>query len=206
MRFIDRTDAGKKLADVLAPYKGEDVVVYALPRGGVPVAKEIARELNAPLDLLIARKIGHPLSPEFAVAAVTENGPVVTDDATAGIDPVWLEVEVARQREEAKRRRTVYVQGHERQSSQGKIAIIVDDGLATGLTMKAAIEELKRDQPKKIIVAVPVSPSDTYAAIHELADDIICLTIVAGWFGGVGAYYTSFPQLTDEEVIWLMKN
>lgn len=202
MAFIDRFDAGVQLTAALTDYHTDDVLIYALPRGGVAVAKPIAQDFNVPLNLLIIRKIGHPLMPEFALAAVTENGPVLTENGLPkDVDKAWFDHAVKKERTEAKRRRETYVSGQERVSAAGKTAIIVDDGLATGLTMKAAIGELRRDKPNKIIVAVPVAPIDTYAAIEKEADVIVCLHIVAGIFSGISAYYTHFPQLDDQTVI-----
>lgn len=206
MTFIDRVDAGRKLAAALSPYRADDVVLYALPRGGVAVARPIAEALNVPIDLVITRKVGHPAMPEFAIAAVTERGPVVTEDGTPpGIGAEWFAHAVDAERREATRRRKAYLGGRERTSAKDKIAILVDDGLATGLTMRAAIREVRTDNPKKIIVAVPVAPADTYVAVADEADDVICLHIVAGFFGGVGAFYTCFPQLGDDEVTKLLK-
>ncbi len=208
MRFADRHDAGRRLAAVvLAKYRGSDVVVYALPRGGVVTGFEIARSLGAPLDLIITRKIGHPLQPEYAIAAVGEDGSMLgTERELEAIDAHWLEEEKKRQQKEIKRRHEVYLGGREAIPAEGKIAILVDDGIATGLTMRVGILELKHRHPKKIIVAVPVAPASTADLIRSEADELVALDIPADgeYLGAVGAYYDDFQQVEDEEVISLI--
>src|SRR3989344_1657662 len=145
MRFKDRADAGRKLAHALNKFKGRQGVVYALPRGGVVLGVEIAQALHMPLDLVIPRKIGHPISPEYAIGAVVENGEKVCNEMeVARIDPEWFRREVERERQEARRRRELYLGGREPAPVEGKTAIIVDDGIATGLTMEVAIRDVKR--------------------------------------------------------------
>src|SRR4249920_73380 len=140
--FLDRVDAGKKLARALWPYKGEPLVIYALPRGGVVLGVEVARALEAPLDLIVVRKIGHPFQPEYAIGAVAEDGYVVTNpDEVSALDKDWLDRATAAELKEARRRRTLFLQGRAPVAVRDKIAIIVDDGLATGLSMSAAIHE-----------------------------------------------------------------
>lgn len=142
MYFKNRVDGGRKLADLLKKFKGKDVVIYALPRGGVVTAYEIAKEIQAPLDLIITRKIGHPYQPEYAIGAVAENGhSVFNKEEVAEIDENYLTSEAEKQKEEAKRRREIYLAGRKPIPYKGKVAILVDDGIATGLTMKAAIKE-----------------------------------------------------------------
>ncbi len=206
MRFHNRKEAGKLLADALIKYRGEEVIVYALPRGGVVLGYEVANALNAPLDLLIARKIAHPASPEYAIAAVTESGEMsVSEPELALLDKKWFREAAEKQREEAKRRRVKYLGDRSSAETAGKTAIIVDDGLATGLTMEAGIKELKKLHPKKIVVAVPVAPADTKIKISKMVDEIIVLCTPEIFLGAVGNYYTEFPQVEDEEVIRLMK-
>ncbi len=201
MRFKDRRMAGKQLGKTLRAYDGEDAVVYAIPRGGVVTGYEVARALDAPLDIIIARKIGHPASPEYAIAAVTENGdPVIDRTEAANVDAAWLARAIATARREAKRRREAYSGGIHPLSCGGKTAIIVDDGLATGLTMKAAAKELLARHPKRIIIAVPVAPKSVIAELSRLADEVVTLLSPNGSFEAVGAYYEKFPQITDEEV------
>lgn len=203
--FQDRRDAGEQLSRLLTDYNNK-TVVYALPRGGVVVAEVVAKKLKAPLELLIPRKIGHPYNPEYAIGAVTEHGkPILDETETAYVSKVWLESEITKQREEAKRRRKLYVGNKKPASVAGKTAIIVDDGIATGLTMFAAIDELKELRPKKIIVAIPVMPKDTVQKLKTLVDQVIAIEIPDFFRGAIGAYYDNFRQVEDEEVIKILK-
>ncbi len=205
MHFKDRKEAGRRLAEALAAYIGKDVIIYSLPRGGVVLGYEIAKKLGAPLDLLITRKIGYPGNEECAVCAVAEDGDMICDRAgVAMVDPEWLDAQAKKEREEAVRRRQVYLKGREPLPVDGKIAIIVDDGVATGLTIILAIRELKHRNPQKIIVAVPVASEQAAEIIRQEADELIALDVPA-YFAAVGAYYESFPQLTDAEVVRLME-
>lgn len=204
MRFKDRVDAGKRLAEALRMYKGEDVVVYALPRGGVVLGYEIAKELNASLDLVITRKIGYPGNEECAVCAVAEDGHMICDQSVAPqLDKEWLRRQAEKEMQEARRRREVYLKGREHVSADGKVAIIVDDGIATGLTILLAISELRHQNPKKIVVAVPVASVDASERVREEADELVALDVPV-YFQAVGAYYSEFSQLEDDEVIRLM--
>lgn len=202
MRFKNRIEAGRKLAKLLKKYKRNDAVVYALPRGGVVLGSEISKELGAPLDLIITRKIGHPFQSEYAICAVAEDGDMIcNEDERARVDKKWLENETAKERQEAGRRREAYLKGRELISVQGKTAIIVDDGVATGLTMRLAIQEAKHNNPARIIVAVPVIPADTAKKIKKEVDEFIALEAPVLFFGSIGEYYDEFPQVEDEEVI-----
>jgi predicted phosphoribosyltransferase len=202
--FKDRVDAGRKLAEALASYKREDVVIYGLPRGGVVLGAEIARSFGAPLDLIIVRKVGHPTAPEYAIAAVAEDGHTVVNRLEVdSIDKEWFEENVRIERQEARRRRELYTRGHAPVPATGKVAIIVDDGLATGLTMFGAIQEIRHSDPEKIVVAVPVAPPQTVQALREVADDVVVLHVTAN-FGAIGSFYSLFNQVSDEEVIELM--
>lgn len=206
MRFKDRKSAGQKLAQALIKYKNKDSIVYALPRGGVIVGAEVAKILHLPLDLVITRKIGHPNQPEYAIAAVAENGHMVKNvSELASVDEKWFKEEVEKQRLEAVRRRQKYLPGRLPLSAEGKITILVDDGIATGLTLKAAIAELKHFHPKKIIVAVPVSPQQTAEEIKKEVNEFVALDTPKDFLGSIGAYYDYFPQVSDEEVIELVK-
>jgi len=207
MRFVNRTDAGKQLAAKLAEqYQGKDGVVYALPRGGVVLGIEIAGRLRMPLDLIIARKIGHPQNPEYAVGAVTENGDLVRSPYEVGnIPEQWFQRQAAAEREEARRRHQLYVGGRAPLPAAGKIAILVDDGIATGLTMEAAIRALHRQRPERVVVAVPVVPADTAAKLAREVDDVVALDVARDYLGAVGAYYDDFPQVTDDEVVALLQ-
>jgi|SRR3989344_330871 len=206
--FTDRTQAGKQLAEQLESYRGKDAVILALPRGGVVTGYEIARALSLPLDIVAVRKLGHPLSPEYAIGAVDEYETKILNDAeTATIDKRWLKEKIAREHEEAKRRSVVYRGGREPHGLSGKTVIIVDDGIATGLTMRLTVRAVKARKPKKIIVAVPVAPAESLAALkREGADEIIVLLPPEEFMGAVGAHYAEFEQLSDEEVIRLLQS
>ncbi|HET9130712.1 MAG TPA: phosphoribosyltransferase [Terriglobia bacterium] len=203
--FRDRSDAGRQLANALAGYKGLPVVILALPRGGVEIGAQVAQFLNAPLDLVVVRKIGHPDSPEYAIGAVAEDGFVLTNpDEAAHVDPEWLREAASYEWNETQRRKRVFLGERRRVSVKDKIAIIVDDGLATGLTMEAAIHDVRKRHPQKIVAAVPVAALDTAAKIGRQVDDFIALLTPAS-FQAIGAYYEDFAQVTDEEVIDRMK-
>lgn len=206
MIFANRAEAGRLLAKELSRYKGKDVVVCGLPRGGVVPAVEIGRYLNAPVDLVIVRKIGYPGVPEYAIGAIAEDGHMLGSEELETVDPSWLEREKKRQREEARRRREKYLGGKPSISVEGKIAILVDDGVATGLTLRVGIVELRHRRPKKLVVAVPVLPQSTAARIRPEVDELVALQIPRDteYLGAVGAYYEDFSPVEDEEVIALM--
>jgi len=209
MIFRDRKEAGELLAEaILRKYNGTlyDPVVVAIPRGGVIVAKPIAEALNAPLTLVIPRKIGAPFNEEFAVGAVTEDGyvlmnPSITEEIAyrMGITKEYIERKALEEMKEIARRKQLYLQGREIPIT-GKDVILVDDGIATGLTVKAAILSLKRQNPRKIILAVPVMPADKVSEFQNLVDDLIVL-YTPEFFNAVGQFYYDFSQTTDEEVI-----
>ncbi len=209
IRFLDRSDAGRQLAAKLVPMALAKPVVYALPRGGVPVAAEIARALHAPLDLILVRKIGAPGSPELALGAIVDGADpqmVINEQVRryTGADDAFLERARARELAELERRRALYTSGREQVDPAGHTAVIVDDGLATGATMKAAIVAIKRQGADKICVALPVAPEDALDELREIADLIVCLH-PARHFLGVGAFYDDFHQLSDEETIALLR-
>lgn len=180
-------------------------MVYALPRGGVVLGAEIAKKLKAPLDLVITKKIGHPANPEYAICAVAEEGDPTCDiSELRGIDPTWFQAEVERVKNEIRRRRMLYFGDAEQLDVEGKVAIIVDDGIATGFTMVAAIKEIRKRRPAKIVVAIPVTPHDTAQKLRTLADDLVSLDIDKHYLGSVGAYYLDFSQLEDGEVIAIL--
>lgn len=206
MRFRNRTEAGKELAHALAAYKDTDAVVYALPRGGVIFGYEIARVLGIPLDLVITRKIGHPMNPEYAVCAITETGTLICNEfEKKSLDTTWFHRAEEEEVKEAKRRRSTYLKNTKHISAQGKIAIIVDDGIATGLTIRAAAASLHNEHPRKLIIAVPVAPHDVVLQLKKEVDDVVLLEDAHDYLGSVGAYYDEFPQMSDEEVITLLK-
>lgn len=203
--FRDRQEAGRKLAEELARLHLADPVVLALPRGGVPVAKEIAEALKAPLDIIIVRKVGAPGNAELAVAAIVEGNPpdiVLNREIVEAysLDDAELRSLVDREFPELERRRLVYSGARRPLSTAGKTVILVDDGAATGTTMKVAIRALKRRSPREVVVALPVAPPDTLAELASEADRIVCLSR-PGRFLALGYHYRDFPQLTDEEVV-----
>ncbi len=204
--FKNRSEAGKQLAQKLEKYKDKDVVIYALPRGGVVTAYEIASYFHAPMDLIITRKIGHPYSPEYAIGAVAENGHhIFNQNEIFDVDSAWLNMAIEKEKLEARRRRKIYLADKKPVSCKGKIAILVDDGIATGLTMKAAILEIKHEGPKQIVVAVPVAPPETAKEIQNIIDDFVAVYIPEYFAGSIGAYYKDFLPVSDSMVIRLLE-
>lgn len=202
--FRNREDAGRKLALALMRFKDEHPCILALPRGGVPVAYEVAKALDAPLDLVLVRKIGAPFQPELAIAAVVDGSRpelVVNEDLARQleIDDAYLAREEMRQLREIERRRQFYLAGLDRVPVRGKTAIIIDDGIATGATIRAAINATRRANPKRIVVAAPVAPVETIAALRSEADEVVCVE-QPEYFGGVGRHYIDFTQVDDEDV------
>lgn len=206
--FVDRTEAGRRLAAALGRFRGAPVIVLALPRGGVPVAFEVARALGAPLDLVMVRKIGAPHQPELAIGAVADGARpdmVLNEDVVAalGVGEAYIEQEKARQLAEIERRRKVYL-GHARPAEvKGRTAIIVDDGIATGATVRAAVGAVRKAGAGRVVIATPVAPPDTVAALARVADEVVCLDQPL-WFAAIGQFYRDFRQLDDEEVIALL--
>lgn len=206
--FFNRQEAGKLLAEALKSHLGEDVVVLALPRGGVPVASPISFALKAPLDLIFAHKIGHPLQKEYAIAAITEGGHMVGhEEELKRVDKGWLEKEKEKTFQNMKRQRSLYLQERKKPVLKDKIVILVDDGVATGLTLLAAILEVKQLNPKKLIIAVPIAPKNTAEKIKKQVDELVALKVDEDelFLGAVGAYYEEFVQVQDQEVIDLLK-
>lgn len=207
MRFLNRQEAGRQLAQALAKYRDTDTIVYALPRGGVAVGFEVAQALGAPLELVIARKIGHPHNPEYAVCVISEEGELLCDEYERSLaDRDWLKIEAASQWREALRRRAAYCGDKPRLSAKDKRAIVIDDGVATGLTMRAALRSIKKDQPKELVAAVPVAPHEVVEALRAEADRVVALEDARDYLGAVGAYYYDFPQLSDREVIAFLRH
>ncbi len=206
--FRNRSEAGSRLAARLDRYKDRnDVIVLALPRGGVVTGYEIARAIGAPLDVLIVRKIGFPYQPELAAGAVAETGSVVLNRdiiSMGGLSEEALRPEVDRQKEEIARRIVLYRAGRKLSNLRGKTVILVDDGVATGATMKAAIAALKQENIAKLIVALPVGPPETVEVMRTMVDELICLETPL-YFMAVGAHYGDFTQVTDEEVVKLLE-
>ena len=207
--FRDRADAGRQLAARLVPMALDRPVVYALPRGGVPVATEVARALKAPLDLILVRKIGAPGAPEVALGAIVDGAnpqTVINEDVRrrSGADDAWLERARARELVELERRRARYLGGRRQVDPTGRTAIVVDDGLATGATMKAALIAIRRLGAAKVVIAIPVAPAEALADIGAEADAVVCLRSESR-FRGVGGFYDDFHQLTDEETVGLLR-
>jgi putative phosphoribosyl transferase len=205
--FADRVDAGKRLAEALAEFHGKNAVVLAVPRGGVVVGYEIAAALVLPLDVIVPRKLGAPDNPELAIGAVAEDGSTVLDEGVVtylDVNKGYIEQESARQREEITRRMTLYREGTPAVEVKGKIVIMVDDGIATGSTMKAALASVKNRGAKSVIVAVPVGPPNTIQELRRLADRVVCL-YMPEYFEAIGQFYEDFSQTSDDEVIRLLK-
>jgi putative phosphoribosyl transferase len=206
--FRDRTEAGHLLALNLQAYKSQpDLLILGLPRGGVPVAYEVARDLNAPLDVFIVRKLGVPGQEELAMGAIASAGVRILHDGIIrelGIPPHVVDTVVAQEQRELERRERLYRGERGSLAIEGKTVIIVDDGLATGSTMKAAIAALRQQRPAKLIVAVPTAPADTCKELQEAADEVVC-PFTPDPFYAVGGSYSDFRQTTDEEVRELIR-
>jgi predicted phosphoribosyltransferase len=207
-RFAGRVEAGRLLAARVAALGLLAPVVYALPRGGVPVAAEVAAALDAPLDLVLVRKIGAPGQPELALGAVVDGDPpetVLNADIVAATGATEAFVAAARQRElaEIERRRRRYLAGRRPIDPAGRAAVVVDDGIATGATARAALHALRRRGAARLVLATPVAPAETLEGLRGEADEIICLSAPEPFFG-IGAFYRDFHQLTDAEVVGLL--
>ena len=209
MPFKNRSDAGRKLAKALAGYKDQQPVILALPRGGVPVAAEVAAALNAPLDLILVRKVGVPFQRELAMGAVVDGGaPIIVRNEDvirlAGIDEAEFKAVCDGELAEIERRRQRYLGSREYVDISGRTAIVIDDGVATGATTKAALRATRSRNPKKLVLAVPVAPTDSLAELRGDADDVVCLEDHE-FFGAIGIYYADFSQVSDEEVRGILK-
>ena len=200
--FKDRTEAGRKLAAALRRHAGGDVIVLGIPRGGVVVAAEVARELAAPLDVVITRKIEAPGEPEYALGAVTQDGEAILDSQAAealGASKAYLEEQVRQKREEVKER-VLRLRGAEPYPSlEGKRVIVVDDGVATGSSMGAAVMSVRKRNPKEVIVAVPVAPMGVVQSLQGDGIDVVCLE-TPDEFLAIGEFYSEFDQVEDAEV------
>jgi putative phosphoribosyl transferase len=208
LSFRDRADAGRQLVPHLMAYADRNPVVLALPRGGVPVAFEVARALRAPLDLVFVRKIGAPGHAEFGLGAVVDGAHpqvVLNEDALGHLDvpPGYIEAETQRQLQEIERRREHYLAGRQPVDVAGRVAIVVDDGIATGGTVRAALKGLSRIRPSRLILAVPVAPADTIERLKAEADEVICLMTPEPFYA-VGEHYDDFRQTSDREVTTLL--
>lgn len=202
MIFKNRIDAGNKLAEKAKTLNLGESLVFALPRGGAIVGAAVAKQLNTKLDLVMVRKIGHPNNPEYAIAAVAEEKTIVKDEMESRlVSPDWLAVALSEAAWANKRRRKLYFGELPIASVENKTVILVDDGIATGLTMMAAIQEMKNRKAKKIIVMIPVSPVDVYWKLKGMVDDVLCLKVDDAYVGTVSAYFEDFKQVCDEEVM-----
>lgn len=207
MPFIDRADAGQRLAERLQEYRGGDVVVLGLPRGGVPVAYEVATALDAPLDVIVVRKLGVPFQPELAMGAIGEDGVRVVDTDTmhaCQVTPSELHGIETSERVELERRARRFRGGRPRQSLRGRTAIIVDDGVATGSTARAACQVARAQGAQRVVLAVPVGAPSAVAALREEADAVVCIE-QPPWFRAVGQWYGNFRQTTDDQVMELLR-
>ncbi len=202
----NRREAGVLLAKKLQRYKNTSAIVLALPRGGVAVGRAVADALSLPIDIIATRKIGHPSDPEYAIGAVDATGLSVWNETeVASLDKKWVKEEVRKQQKEAERRTQIYRNGKKGINISGKTVIVVDDGIATGFTMRLAVKAVKKEDPEKIIVAVPVAPLESISEIrNEGADEVVLLERPEEFLGAVGAHYGEFEQVEDEEVVRLL--
>lgn len=209
MDFRDRSDAGHKLAKALSSYKDRKPVVLALPRGGVPVAAEVAAALDAPLDLILVRKIGVPTQPELAMGAVVDGtAPIVVRNEEvielSGTTADEFDAACASELEEIERRRQLYIGDRARAEIAGQVVIVIDDGIATGATTRAALQAIRNRKPKELVLAVPVAPPDTITKLRGEVDALICLE-TPELFGAIGYFYRDFRQVSDQEVVAILK-
>lgn len=204
--YRDRQDAGEALARELAQYRGTDAVVAAIPRGGLAVGAVVARRLGLDLEPLLTKKIGHPASPEFAIGVVNLTTEKIDEDVVVrdGISRRWLEGEIARLREALRRRQQDYAQGRPAVSLRGRVALIVDDGVATGNTVIAAARLAKAEGARRVVIAVPVAPRDGLAQLRAAADELVC-PLTPDSFFAIGQFYDSFEQVDDAEASRLLR-
>lgn len=208
MVFTDRSEAGRLLAERLQHLRGRDAMVFSLVRGGVPVGHEVAKALGAPLDIVLVRKIGVPDNPELAAGAVVDGDEpefVLNNEIVEALGLAQADIDRAAERElrEIERRRTLYLGGRQRESVEGKSVIVVDDGIATGATTRAALHALRRQNPAHLVLAVPVAPPDALQTLRSDADEVVCLH-VAEHLGAIGFYYRDFSQVSDQQVTELL--
>jgi putative phosphoribosyl transferase len=205
--FSDRVDAGKRLASELKDFSGKKGIVLAIPRGGVVVGAEIAKSLNLSLDVIIPRKIGAPDNPELAIGAVAEDGTAILDENLTrylGVNREYIKEEIERQKQEIQRRLKLYRQDTSYPNLKGLDVIVVDDGIATGSTMKAALASVKNRGAASVTVAVPVGPPSTIEELKKIADRVVCL-YTPEYFQAIGEFFADFTQVPDEEVVRLLR-
>ncbi len=205
MYFQDRIDAGLKLADPLKKYVAPNAVLFAIPRGGLPVAKVVSNRLKIPLDIILSKKIGHPDNPEFAIGAVSEETAIVNPGFSVSMD--YLNQQIENIQAELSRRRSIYLKNVVPHQVSGKTVIIIDDGAATGFTLLSTIKLIQRLQPGKIIIALPVASPSALARLrnHPAVSEVICLHCPDD-FVAVGNYYANFRQLNDEDVVEILQD
>lgn len=205
--FADRREAGEELAEALREYQGrKDIMVVALPRGGVVVGRIVANALDVPLDIVVPRKIGFPGQEEYAIGAITETGEAVWNKAErARVSDEYVKQAMQQEQAEARRRLNAYRAGRQARDVKGKVVILVDDGIATGYTMRAAIATLRTEQPMKIVLAVPLAPPETIEEFRGEVDEVIVLQ-QPRFFGAIGAHYQEFEQVDDETVVQLLNH
>lgn len=209
-QFRDRNDAGRRLAERLAAFKDKKPVVLALPRGGVPVGYEVAAALKAPLGLVFVRKIGAPHQPELALGAVADGGhptTILNEDTirALGVPDSYVQEEVRRKLDEIERRRELYLKERPQVEVSGRTAILVDDGIATGATVRAALQSVRKGAPASLVLAVPVAPVEALDPLRAEADEVVCLETPSP-FWAISVFYWKFEQLTDGEVVgWLKR-
>ena len=209
MPFRNRAEAGRELATALAGYRDQEPVILALPRGGVPVAAEVAAALNAPLDLILVRKIGVPFESELAMGAIVDGEPPIivrNEDVIrqAGVAEADFKAVCEAEFSEIQRRRKRYLGTRDRADVAGRTVIVIDDGIATGATTRAALRATRMRNPKCLVLAVPVAPTDSLAELRNETDDVVCLEDHE-IFGAIGYYYSDFRQVSDAEVIEILK-
>ncbi|MGA2654366.1 MAG: phosphoribosyltransferase family protein [Gammaproteobacteria bacterium] len=200
MPFQNREQAARLLAQQLKAYQGKNPLVLAIPRGAAPMARIIANALQGEMDVVLVHKIGAPFQEELAIGSVAENGDVYLNDYAHGVSKTYIESETQKQLNVIRARRAQYTQNHIAPLIKDRIVIVVDDGIATGSTMIAALKSLRTQQPAKLIVAVGVAPIETIESLQTLADEVVCLETPENFYA-VGQFFSEFPQVTDEEVI-----
>lgn len=200
-KFFDRQAAGISLAKKLRRYRNQDAVVFALPKGGVPVAYEVAKALQASLDVVLVQRITHPVSRDYAIAAVCENGDVLIDECGAcGLATDWLNNALRLGVEEARRQRYLYTAGQPSRSAEDKIAILVDDGVSSSIAMKAAIQTIQDQWPGKLVVATPVAPRYATDELRHSADEAVVVQEDVDFLGAVSSYYVDYREVSDYDV------
>jgi predicted phosphoribosyltransferase len=205
-RYADREDAGLVLAEALDTYAGRSPLVLGIPRGGVALAAAVARRLGGDLDVAVAHKLGAPINPELAIGAVAGDGRAIFDAALVkrlGVSEARLEAEVQRQTAEVRRRLTLYRGNRSEPEVSGRVVIVVDDGIATGATMKAVLRSLGTLEPERLVCAIPVGPPETISQLEADADEVVC-PLQPRYFMAVGEWYDDFSQTSDDEVIALL--